>query len=403
MNLILFDPSPIRENLLPLTFTRPVASIRVGISTIEEKWTAEFLTKSSFLTQHYLEKKFSLTVSSSNLLINGALCPEENLVAAIRQLSMGQALMQDGSLLAAKCNAQTIHAFKEQGIGEALTKLEVVLYPSTPTLIRNVWDIFVHNGSEIRSDFGRITKGRATQLIQDKYTQVYSEENIFIEEGAIIKSAILNAENGPIYIGKDTEIMEGATIRGPFALCEGAIVSMGAKIRGDSTIGPFSKAGGEISNSVIFANSNKGHDGFLGNSVLGEWCNLGAATNTSNLKNNYGEVKLWNYTQGELVSTGRQFCGLIMGDHTRCGINTMFNTGTVAGVGANIFGAGFKSKFIPSFSWSEGQEFSLYRLDKFFETAGKVMERRNKVLDNEDKNILTHIFEQTALFRNWER
>lgn len=402
MNLILFDSKAIRENLLPFTFTRPVSGIRVGISTIAQKWEVAFDRAPSFLVQDYLKTTFPLSIAASNVLINGGVCPDDELVRAIHNLKEGQALLQEDILLAGKCNDKALLSLNGD-VSQLFSPTDYVSYTAPVTIIRNLWDIFMSNGSEIRKDFFKITNGRTTQPVHDPYTRMYDKENIFIEEGATIRAAVLNASTGPIYIGKNTEVMEGAVIRGPFALCEGSVVAMGTKVRGDTTVGPYSKVGGEINNSIIFGYSNKGHDGFLGNAVIGEWCNLGAATNTSNLKNNYGEVKIWNYPQKGLMGTGLQFCGLIMGDHAHCGINTMFNTGTVVGVGANIFGAGFPPKFVPSFSWADGQKFSTYKLDKFLATVGIMMKRRNKALDNEEKNILTHIFELSARFRNWEK
>ena len=275
-------------------------------------------------------------------------------------------------------------------------------YSENITIIDQVWKIFQLNGAQIREDFKLITKNRKSAGITDKYTRTYAEENIFIEEGVSIKAALLNAENGPIYIGKNAKIHEGAMIRGPFVLCEGSEISMGAKMRGDTTIGPYSKIGGEVSNAVLFGYSNKSHDGFLGNSVIGEWCNLAADTNTSNMKNNYEDIKIWNYAKEGFMDTGFMFCGLIMGDHSKCGINLMFNTGTVVGVSANIFGDGYPRTFIPSFAWGGASGFATFQLNKALETAAKAMSRRNVVLDESDKEILTHIFDQSSKFRVWE-
>ncbi len=400
MNLILFDSTHIRENLLPFTFTRPVADIRVGINTIAEKWEMAFSTKPSYLVPDYLSHKFTLKSNSTNLLVNGALCPNAQLLQAIKSLKDGEALVQGSILLAGKCDSNTLSQFKERMEGFS-DYFQCKPYDGTITLLQNLWDIFGFNGEEIRHDFASITKGRASQKVKDPHTIIYNEGQIFIEEGAAIKAAVLNAETGPIYIGKNAEIMEGAIIRGPFALCENSTVVMGTKVRGDTTVGPYSKIGGEVNNIVIFGYSNKSHDGFLGNAVIGEWCNLGAATNASNLKNTYGAVKVWNYAHQKLVDSGKQFCGLMMGDHSRCGINTMFNTGTVVGIGTNVYGEGFPPKFIPSFSWgaANGGSFSTYQLDKFMETARIVMQRRNKIMDMEEEKILTHIFEQTVAFR----
>ncbi len=258
-------------------------------------------------------------------------------------------------------------------------------------MIRNNWDIFVLNGGQIRADF-TLFDMKHSQPIDDKHTIVYNKENIFVEEGVKIRAAILNAESGPIFIGRNAEIQEGSVIKGPFALCEGAVINMGAKMRGDTTIGPYSKVGGEINNSVIFGYSNKAHDGFLGNSVIGEWCNLGADTNTSNLKNNYSNVKVWSYLFNDYIDSDRQFCGLMMGDHSKAGINTMFNTGTVVGVNANIFGGGFPPKFIPSYAWGGSEGFQRFEFDKAMQVASKVMERRNIMLENEDYEILKYVY-----------
>lgn len=341
-NLILFDPLEIRGALLPLTFTRPVAKIRVGILTISEKWEKRLNNSASFLTQDYLSEKYKLSVTNDNLFINGALCPNEALLKAITALENDTCLKKNGALLAARTTTDNI---------ADTSQLKSTEFRGEYNLIDVVWKIFQLNAQEIKADFDLITLGRTSQPLSDPHTIVYGKENLFIEEGAIIRAAIINAENGPVYIGKNAQIHEGAIIKGTFALCENSHVHIGAKIRGDTTIGPHSKVGGEVSNSVIFGNSNKGHEGFLGNSILGEWCNIGADTNTSNLKNNYADIKIWNYTNDEFKSTEQMFCGLIMGDHSKCGINTMFNTGTVVGVSANIFGPGFPRNFVPSFSW----------------------------------------------------
>jgi UDP-N-acetylglucosamine diphosphorylase/glucosamine-1-phosphate N-acetyltransferase len=384
MNLILFDDPDIRANLLPFTFTRPVADIRIGILTIREKWEKHTGRISSSLTEPYLQKKYPLTKGSHNILINGALCPDEHLIKAIEDLAHDQALVQGNKVLAAKSSSVELPG-PQNGI----------IYNNAITLIDQPWKIFQYNASQIKSDFAFITRGRESAGVLDRHTKTYGTENIFVEEGADIKAAILNAESGPIYIGKNAVVQEGSIIRGSFALCEGATVNMGAKMRGDSTVGPYCKVGGEVSNSVLFGYSNKGHDGFLGNSVLGEWCNLGADTNASNLKNNYDQVKLWSYAKKGFISTGQQFCGLMMGDHSKCGINTMFNTGTVIGVSANIFGDGYPRNFIPSFSWGGAAGFITHQLSKVYETAERVMSRRQVELTETDKEILKYIFDTT--------
>ena len=403
MNLILFDQSDIRQQLLPLTFTRPVGALRVGILTIAEKWEKYFPDAHvSFMTEPYLRNKFPLQKRTTNLMVNGAVCPNKEILKAIQDLGEGESLVKDKVLIAFRSTKEDVIAFEaSQAVPEGkIIQFEGAFF----TIIDQVWKIFGQNGAELKADFELITRNRKSAVIKDPHTRTYKEEQIFIEEGAILRAAVLNAEDGPIYIGKNTHIQEGALIRGPFAICEGSTISQGAKIRRETTVGPFCKVGGEVSNSVIQGYSNKGHEGFLGNSVLGEWCNIGADSNNSNLKNNYADVKLWNYKKGGFVNTGLQFCGLIMGDHSKCGINTMFNTGTVVGVSANIFGTGFPRQFIPSFSWGGGSAgLSTYKLDKVFETAEKVMERRHVTFDDTEKAILQHIFDVTAQYRVWEK
>ena len=263
--------------------------------------------------------------------------------------------------------------------------------------LNHPWDIFRLNGEVLQSDFVRLTDGKTSAKLND--TNVLIGDEIFLEEGVAVNGAILNADKGPIYLGKDAEIMEGVTIRGPFSLGDHAVVKMGAKIYGPTTIGPYCKVGGEISNSILQAYSNKGHDGFLGNSVIGEWCNLGADTNSSNLKNNYGEVRVWDYEEAKSISTGLQFCGLIMGDHSKSGINTMFNTGTVVGVCANIFGAQFPPKFIPSFLWGGSGQWDLFKMEKAIEVAEKMMSRRQVTFSSEDEKIFQEILRLSQSYR----
>ncbi len=391
MNLVIFDDPDIREALLPITFTRPVADIRIGILTIMEKWERYLNSSASLICQDYLSKKFTSSIQDDNIFINGAVCPNKNLVDQIRNLKRNTAIIQDGLLLAFRSSDFD----KKWDIEEECR--------SSALLIENLWHIFKHNGDQIRSDFDLIVNGRTSKSINDPHTIVYGKENIFLEEGATVKAATINAEDGPVYLGRNSEVHEGAIIRGPFALCESSFVNMGAKIRSDSTVGPYSKAGGEIRNSVILGNSNKSHDGFLGNSVIGEWCNIGADSNTSNLKNNYAEVKLWSYPKRGFIKTGEQFCGLIMGDHSKSGINTMFNTGTVVGVGTNIYGPGYPRNFVPSFSWGGASGFTTYKFSKMLEVAEEVMTRRNVEFTDVDRAILEHIYQETIENRNWER
>lgn len=394
MNLILFDNPTIRQNLLPFTFTRPVASIRVGILTIAEKWEKHLNLKASYSTESYLAKKFLLHHEADNYWINGAICPTNELVAAIQQLKPGDALLKDNMILAVRTPDDEVPEIITGSIKE---------FTSPFTLIDQVWKIYQNNGAQIREDFTLITKGRKSAPVTDPFTRIYNSDQVFLEEGLEIRAALLNADNGPIYLGKNTFVQEGALIRGPFALCEGSHVNMGAKVRGDTTVGPFSKIGGEVSNSVIFGYSNKAHDGFLGNSVIGEWCNLGADTNTSNLKNNYENIKLWNYAKGGFKDTGLMFCGLMLGDHSRCGINMMFNSGTVVGVSASIFGDGYPRNFIPSFAWGGAAGFTTYQLTKALDTASKAMARRNVTLTEEDREILTTLFNDSGQYRVWEK
>ncbi|MGO3182110.1 MAG: GlmU family protein [Aequorivita sp.] len=389
MNYILFDGN-VRNQLLPFTFTRPVADIRVGILTIREKWEHLLGFTTTTVTEDYLSDKYPFLELERNVLINASFLPSENLVNIIKGLEENQAVFLDDEPIA-------FFTTEEQEVD--FDSFDIIQYEYDDVLrIEHSWDIFSKNGEAIKRDFTMLTKDRTSQPIPENiWTK--NPENIFIEEGAEIEFCTLNASEGPIYIGKDAVIMEGSSVRGPFALCEHSTLKMGVKIYSDTTIGPHSKVGGEVSNSVIFGYSNKGHDGFLGNSVLGEWCNLGADTNNSNLKNNYAEVRLWDYETEGFAKTGLQFCGLMIGDHSKCGINTMFNTGTVVGVSTNIFGSGFPRNFVPSFSWGGSGGFTTYRTDKAFEVAKVVMSRRKIELSEMDTKILEHVFEETAKWR----
>lgn len=392
MNIILQDLNPYRRQLLPFTFTRPVAGIRVGILTIAEKWELWMETAPSYHAEEYLQDKFPITMGEDNMVINGALCPDDEVYGALLSLSSGASLWAGNEFLAMRGDAQMVEAYLN---GNHIPHEKIDL-ATEPVLIRYPWDIFQQNGAQIRKDFTKISKARRTERITDRHTVIYNEVDIFVGANVKVRAAVLNAEDGPIYIGDGAEIQEGSVIRGPFALGEGSVVNMGSKVRPDTTVGPYSKVGGELNNAVIFGYSNKGHEGFLGNSVIGEWCNLGADTNTSNLKNNYGEVKVYSHEEGKMVGTGLQFCGLLMGDHSKCGINTMFNTGTVVGVSANIYGGDFPPKFIPSFSWGGAGGFEEFQLDKVYEVADRVMSRRMVELTQADRDILAHVMEETA-------
>ncbi len=398
MNYILFDDK-LSEHLLPFTFTRPASAILVGIWTITEKWEFQLGRSVSFLPYRaYLENKFQAVTGTDNVFINGRVLPDAALTEAVKQLGIGEALVFESVVLAVRSKEMRLQ-FESDAL--QLLGYQLRLYEDVVRTIQYPYDIFRMTGEEIKRDFLAITGGRKS-LPLDASNRVVNAQDIFLEEGATLTNCILNASSGPIYIAKDAEVMDGAIIRGPFALGEHSTVKMGAKIYGDTSIGPHCKVGGEVSNSVILGYSNKGHDGFMGNSVIGHWCNWGADTNNSNLKNNYETVKLWDYVSGRFRLTGLQFCGLMMGDHSKCGINTMFNTGTVIGVGANIFGAGFPRNFLPSFTWGGAQGFETFKLPKFYQTAEKVMERRGIALDELEKQILSTVYNETAVYRNWE-
>ncbi|GGI57930.1 GlmU family protein [Winogradskyella haliclonae] len=389
MNYILFD-GPNRNNLLPFTYTRPVADIRVGILTIREKWESYLDYTTTTVTEDYLSEKFPMVEMEINTMINASYLPNHEIVALVRELKINQAIFKDEDVIA--------FCVEEGAEHDDFSNFEAIEFQNDIVKIEHTWDIFSKNGEAITDDFELITKNRKSQPIPSTVNTINSEQ-IFIEKGAKINFATLNASSGPIYIGRDSEIMEGSLVRGPFALCSNGVLKLGAKIYGATTIGPFSKVGGEVNNSVIFGYSNKGHDGFLGNSVLGEWCNLGADTNNSNLKNNYAEVRLWDYNTEGFARTGLQFCGLMMGDHSKCGINSMFNTGTVVGVSSNIFGSGFPRNFVPSFSWGGSKGFVTYKTNKAFEVAEVVMKRRAINFTQLDKSILEHVFEITQKYR----
>ena len=393
MSIVLFDDSA-RESLLPLTFTRPVSALRVGILTIAEKWEKHLKASASFLTEKYLQAKFPYSVESSQLFINGSICPNSALLDVIDQLKDGEILVDNQILIAGKTAQISSSSYSND-----LSNLKKIAFNSPYTRIVYPEDLFKLNDSELRADFALLTAGRTSSALSSSNTIL--GDNIFVEEGAVAECSVFNTKDGPIYLGKNSEVWEGSLIRGSFALCENSQVKMGAKIYGKTTIGPFCRVGGEINNSVIHSHSSKGHEGYLGNAVLGEWCNIGADSNNSNLKNNYAEVKLWDYNKRNFRKTGMQFCGLIMADHAKCGINTMFNTGTVVGVSANVFGAGYPRNFIPDFAWGGAQGFDLYALNKAFETAEKVFERRDKAFDQTEKDILTTVFELTKSYRNF--
>jgi len=406
LNLILVNPAGWRH-LLPLSATRPVAELRIGILTIAEKWENRFGISAHHLVHGYLSEGRKIQSGEDNLFVIGGLLPEKEITKQIINLSKGLWLLDsEGNFLAARLDQENaerfISTYVTSGGNPQYSDLagQSIKAEGQPRQIRHTWDIFMKNGEELASDYQWITSGRVSAVAAPG-NQIIGER-LFIEEGAKVQCAILNTSTGPIYIGKNSEVMEGSVIRGPFGLCEGATVKLSAKIYGPTTIGPYCKVGGELNNVVMQANSNKAHDGFLGNAAIGEWCNLGADTNNSNLKNTYAEVKLWDYAANSFVKTGSIFCGLVMGDHAKCGINTMFNTGTVVGVGANVFGSGYPRQFIPDFAWGGASGFKTFKFDEFISTARVVMSRRNVTLDEAQISILREVMAMSAGYRNWE-
>ncbi|MDF9799529.1 UDP-N-acetylglucosamine diphosphorylase/glucosamine-1-phosphate N-acetyltransferase [Catalinimonas alkaloidigena] len=409
MHIIFFDTPTLRDNLKPFTLTRPISEIRSGILTMAQKWTHRLSPHNQYsnFTEGYLQKKYPLQASGADhlLFINASVYPEEALQQAITQMEEGQALRQGELLIAVYTSADQLNEIGNQQHDrpykeafEALTSMlshcQNVEYNPPIQQLTQPWHIFLQNAAQIKADYELITKNRQSAKLDDPHTILYGKkEDIFIEEGVSVRASVLNAETGPIYLGKNATVHENAVIKGPFAMLEGSHVNIGSKIREATTLGPHSKLGGEVKNVVIFGNSNKGHEGFLGNAVIGEWCNFGADTNASNLKNNYKPVKVWNYGTRRYEDSGELFCGLMMGDHSKCGINTMFNTGTVVGVSANVFGTGYPEKFIPSFSWGGVGESSIYRIEKALEVAQHVVQRRGLQLSEADTEILEYIYE----------
>lgn len=364
----------------PLTLTRPVGNIRIGILTNDERWKKliESFDNSSdveigYTTELYLQKKFPKLDKA--IEVNSSIIPNEEIVATLYQLEPGSSLFMNDLWIASNGNDTT----RINYTGEK------------PICIENRWEIFQKNDSVLKQDFQLITSGRKSQNLSKSNTLLGDRKYLFIEEGAIVEASILNTSSGPIYIGKEAEIMEGSIVRGPLAMCEHSALKLGTKVYGASTLGPHCKVGGEINNVVFQAYSNKGHDGFLGNSIIGEWCNLGADTNTSNLKNNYGAVSTYSYEANKEVQTDQQFMGLCMGDHSKCGINSMFNTATVVGVSCNIFGADFPPKFVPSFSWGGSNGFESFKFNKAIEYANNMMNRRGLALTDEEIEILKQL------------
>lgn len=397
IHLILFD-NEVREQLLPFTFTRPVCELRLGMLTIREKWERWMGGKVSYITQDYLAEKYPIDYGDENYVINGSVLPSEQLCRLLRQMDVNDAFLHGEELIAAKLNEEQFERLvNDEDIGELQGRdLEDTQFLK----IDHLWDLFRLNGPALADDYALLTRGRVSQPLSASNRVIGNAGQIFLDEGASVEGAVLNTTDGPIYIGRNATVMEGSLIRGGFFLGEGSTLKMGARIYGPTSIGPRCKVGGEVKNSLFYGNSNKSHEGYIGNSVIGEWCNLGADTNCSNLKNTFGEVTLWNYAHQEFVATGQQFCGLFMGDYSCCSINTMFNTGTVVGVSANIFGEGFPPRFIPSFSWGGRQGLETYRPEKAFDTMERIRKLLGVDFDIPDRLILLRIFEDSARYRS---
>jgi UDP-N-acetylglucosamine diphosphorylase/glucosamine-1-phosphate N-acetyltransferase len=394
-NIILFD-GIVRRHLLPLSFTRPVGDFRFGILTLREKWERMLPGSYSYLTEPYLQTKFPIHEVDDNIFVAANVCPSLLLAAEVANLASGEALLADDRLVAFRGSRE---AFDARAFNRTIqTESDLLCFD-------RLYDLFLGNGRAIEEDFRLLTEGRASQPVSDSVRVVgkpYDADGsprIFIEEGAEMECAIVNVKEGPVYIGRCAEVEEGSVIRGPFAACEHSVVKVGAKIYGGTTLGPYCKAGGELNNVLLFGYSNKAHDGFLGNAVVGEWCNLGAGTNASNLKNDYSEIKLWSYPDGRFLRTGLQFCGLIMGDHTKTGINSMLNTATVLGVGVNIHGSGFPRAFVPSFSDGGNAGFTDVNLNRFFESASRMMARRGHILSETDRAIFEYIYSEAENYK----
>jgi UDP-N-acetylglucosamine diphosphorylase / glucose-1-phosphate thymidylyltransferase / UDP-N-acetylgalactosamine diphosphorylase / glucosamine-1-phosphate N-acetyltransferase / galactosamine-1-phosphate N-acetyltransferase len=386
MNYILFDTPADWVNLNPVTLTRPISDIRCGILKIYEKWEKYLNSSCSFLSTPYLQQKFKTVYAADNIYINAAVLPDEAFVISILNLKLGQKLFSDNILLAYRTTENLSFGFEPEHDSEPLT------FQGQVRKLKQLPDLFLNNANEIKKDFELITSKLKSKTILDPHVVQYKPENLYVAPTAKLKACILNAENGPIYIGENADVQEGSILIGPVAICNDSMVAFGARLRPNTTLGPFSRVGGEVGNSIFQAYSNKAHDGFLGNSFIGEWCNLGANTNNSNLKNDYKTVKLYNYAAQALKETGELFCGTFMGDYTKAGISTMFNTGTVLGVSVNVFGAGFQEKYVPSFTWGgKAEGYEPYRFEKAISVIQATMERKNLALSEFDYEILKHL------------
>ncbi len=387
-NIVLFDSPTTKINLLPLSYTRPLCDLRVGITTIREKWEALLPGVYSVLTDDYLSEKFKAELTGDNLFIAGNVLPDSDLVKAVDELRAGEALSGENGLIALR---GTVEQFKNG--------VSAQTYAGKVAEVKFLYDIFLLNDNAVRDDFKRLTSGKVSAPVDQSNTVIGDPSMIFIAPSATVQGAMLNTTKGPVFIDEEAEVMEGSCLRGPVAVCRHSVVNMGTKIYGATTIGPWCKVGGELNNVVMIGYSNKAHDGFLGNAVIGEWCNLGAGCVASNLKNDYTEIKLWNYAAHRFTKTGLQFCGLMMGDHSKAGINTMFNTATVLGVGVNVYGSGFQRNFLASFSEGSRAGFTDVPLSKFFDIARRVMARRGCELTAADERIFEHINEMAHNYK----
>lgn len=396
--LILFDDGA-WAGMLPLTWLRPVCELRLGAFTLAERWERLLGGTATPLTQDYLSAEYPMAAQADNYLINAALLPTQEIIERVLALAPGEAVTKASELLAARLDRENVRALADYRDFDRLQRHE---YDGFVTLLRRPHDLFTHNAVVIRKDFDTMTAGRTSAPLSPSNT-VIGTHPVFLEDGASVEAAVINTEDGPVYFGAGAKVLEGCLLRGPLVIGQGAVLKMGAKVYGGTTVGPWCKVGGEVTNVVFQGSGNKSHDGYLGNAVIGQWCNIGADTNASNLKNNYAEVRAWDYTAERFTPTGLQFCGLIMGDHAKCGINTMFNTGTVIGVGANVFGGGFPRAFVPDFSWGGASGMVTYRLDKMIATAERVLARRAMTLTPAARGSLEAVYELTAKHRTWER
>ena len=387
MQIVLFEDQ-VWSRFLPLVYTRPVGELRMGMMTQAQRYARVMNTEVAHNTRPYLRALFPEAHAQLQLHVNARLFPSEPLLNELKSMTPGDVL-KSGDTVLARC----IDCLNEQPERVWQSSAELMW-------IERITDLFSMNAMAMKFDFEHMPKTHGSQSLHASNCVIGDASQIFVHEKATVYASTLNTLDGPIYIDADAEIMEGTHIRGGFYLGEHATLKLGTKIYGATTIGPQCKVGGEVSNSIFYGHSNKAHDGFVGNSLIGEWCNLGADTNTSNLKNNYSNVKIWSYAEADFADTGLTFCGLIMGDHSKCGINTMFNTGTVAGVNANIYGGGFPDKHIPSFSWGGPEGWEVYDPEKAFGTIAKVMQRRGQTLTETMKTLLLHIFAETAHHRN---